>query len=776
MLSALASYRALRPSFDLPGVKSVNGSLRLANGDRIQPVGRVHIRLKGDLPLAFSASPDGSSCYVVTGGYHDHGLTQIDLGDERNVNFSPTKKCAAGLVSSSDGSYYVAAGDLGIRRFVPSSDKENWSSVPVTLTSHGWIQGLVALSDGTLVASDVNNDHLIAVNPKTGETLWTVSVGHHPHRVAKNPAGHSVAVANWGGSSVSLVDTTTRKVTNVAVGAQPSDVLFSADGTLYVANSGSNSVSIIRGGEVVGTVFTSLVPNDLVGSSPNGLALSPKGDRLYVPNGGSNTVAIVDVADPSKPKIAGFLPTGWYPTAVFATSDGKRLLVATAKGMSSRPNWPGREVEQELTDDMRNQYDYLPNTLTGDVSVVDLPNSEDLVKLTAECQTVAKRQMGLAAVQREAAMLPTLQKIKHVVYIIRESRSYDQVLGDLKGTMAEPNLCMYGERVTPNGHKIAKTWQVLDNLYCDGEVSQDGHQWCNAAYCTDFTEKVWPTGYADRGRPEEDESVAGSPAGYLWDNCAKHGLTYRSYGEFAGFKANKNSAPVFEGPKTLEGHTSEKWSLTGGRDMDRVSIFIDEMRNAETAGDWPNFMVMSLGEDHTSGRDPGQFTPFAKVASNDLGLGRLVDAVSHSKFWKDTAIFVIEDDAQDGPDHIDGHRTVGYFISPYVKRGGVDHTMYCTSSMIRTMELMLGLPPMTQHDRDATSMVASFTDHPDFTPFSAESARIDLMARNPEHGKLAEMSQKLDFSEFDRTDPKILNRILWEDAKPGVPYPTRLGR
>ena len=181
---------------------------------------------------------------------------------------------------------------------------------------------------------------------------------------------------------------------------------------------------------------------------------------------------------------------------------------------------------------------------------------------------------------------------------------------------------------------------------------------------------------------------------------------------------------------------------------------------------------MSLGEDHTAGRTPGDFTPFSKVASNDVGLGRLVDAITHSKFWKDTAIFVIEDDAQDGPDHVDGHRTVGYVISPYIKRGGVDHTMYSTASMVRTMELMLGLPPMTLHDRHAASMVESFTKQVNLIPFKYEAARIDLSAKNPKVGKLAEESKKLNFSEYDRADPQKLNRILWEDAKPGTHYPT----
>lgn len=754
-----------------PGQMDAKGSSRLPNGQRIQPAGRLHIPLHGDLPLAMVASADGSQCLVVTGGYHDQGISLINLFDETSDRYIPMTKCTGGLVALGDGSYFASSGDLGIRRIIPSSDKDNCQPTSFKLSEHPWIQSLAKLPDGSVLATDMNNDQLLSLDPIKEVVNWSLKVGHKPNRLAIDPLGQKIAVANWGGSSVSFFGFSGQALGTTAVGVHPSELVYGSRGTLFVSNAGSNTVSVLQNSAVIATVFTSLVTNDLVGSTPTGLALSPDRSHLYVTNSGNNNVAVLNVSEPLRTTVEGFIPTGWYPTTVFVDQGGKRMIVGTGKGLRAVPNSPGIKPDQTLSDDLRTHYDYLPNRLEGDLMVVNLPSNEKLAEMTAVCRRNAEREASAEITRNENSMVPTLRKIKHVLYIIRENRSYDQVLGDLAGTNADPKLCMYGEKVTPNGHKIARTFKTFDNLYCDGEVSQDGHQWCCASYCTDFTEKAWPSGYADRGSADGDESLTSSPAGYLWDNCRKHGLTYRSYGEFASFSANKESAPKFNGESGLEGHASEKWSLSGERDMDKANIFIEEMKEAEAKGRWWNFMVMSLGEDHTDGRNPGSFTPFSKVASNDVGLGKIVDSVSHSKFWRDTAIFVIQDDAQDGPDHVDGHRTVGYVISPFIRRGGADHTLYSTASMIRTMELILGLPPMSQQDRHATSMLASFAEQPNLTPFQHVEAKIDLSARNPKQGPLATASSKLDFSHFDRVDPDVLNRILWADAKPGVPYP-----
>jgi Phosphoesterase family len=371
-------------------------------------------------------------------------------------------------------------------------------------------------------------------------------------------------------------------------------------------------------------------------------------------------------------------------------------------------------------------------------------------------------------------------KIKHVIYIIRENRTYDQVFGDLGVGNGDPTLTLFGKNVTPNGHALARHFVTLDNLYCNGEVSEDGHQWCDAAYATDFTEKAWTNSYSKRGEPKATPEVVASPAGYLWDNCRRNNVSFRSYGEGRIVESSPETTPTMDLKGTLLGHVAKDWPREPfvNRDFHRVDYFIKELHQAEQTGVWPQFMIMSLGENHTEGLAGGKYSPLAHVASNDLGLAKLVEAVSRSKFWPETAIFVIEDDAQNGPDHVDAHRTVGLLISPWVKREALDSTMYTTASMVRTMELILGLPPMTQFDELATPMYNSFTNQPEMTAIEALPETVDLEARNPKGGPGDSASRKLDFSDFDRADPDELNRILWEALKPGkeMPAPVRSAR
>jgi hypothetical protein len=432
------------------------------------------------------------------------------------------------------------------------------------------------------------------------------------------------------------------------------------------------------------------------------------------------------------------------------------------------------------------------DTLSGYVSVVPIPDDTQLNGFT---NLVRANFPNPQPAREEASMAEEIRKqvfphIRHILYIIRENRTYDQVLGDLGRGNGDPALTLFGESVTPNAHQIGREWALLDNLFVNGEVSENGHQWSDAAYATQFTSQAWLQSYSGRSEPKATESELGaderlrsSPAGYLWDNCARHGLTFRTYGEFAYFHSGPDEGPRFVA-KGLAGHASLEWlklasagwtNVDKGRDPELADVFIRDLQKAEATGDLPRFMVMSLGEDHTHALRPGHYTPSSMVASNDQALGKIVEAVSHSRFWPETAIFVIEDDAQDGPDHVDCRRTVGFAISPYVRRGVVDSTAYTTASMIHTMELILGLPPMTQFDRGALPMYRAFTGKPNFTPYKNIPPKISLYAKNPMTGPGARASLKLDFSAFDRADPDEMNRILWEAFKPGssLPAPAR---
>ena len=353
-----------------------------------------------------------------------------------------------------------------------------------------------------------------------------------------------------------------------------------------------------------------------------------------------------------------------------------------------------------------------------------------------------------------------------------ENRTYDQVFGDIRKGNGDPALAMFGEQVTPNRHKLANEFVLLDNLYCNGHVSRDGHPWSTMAYNTDYIARDWSLTYSQRKGVADDEAgrLINAPAGHIWDAAARVGVSYRNYGEGgrrvstgAGLARIDASNPGLVGHICLEYGVAKK----GGkiRDTDRIDVFLKEYRDFEKTGTMPRLITMSLPEDHTTGTSVGTFTPQACVASNDLALGRLVDAVSHGDLWKETAIFVIEDDAQNGPDHVDAHRTAGLVISPYTKRNAVDSTQYSTVSMIRTFELILGLPPLSQYDAAARPMFDSFTDSPDLRPYIHEESRIGLTATNTKLAYGEDRSDKMDFSDVDLADDFELNEILWRPSR-----------
>ena len=351
------------------------------------------------------------------------------------------------------------------------------------------------------------------------------------------------------------------------------------------------------------------------------------------------------------------------------------------------------------------------------------------------------RLMSAAPSSRKTA-IPTKvgdpSPIEHVIYIIKENRTYDQVFSDIPRGNRDDSLLMFGRQVTPNHHKLAEEYVLLDNLYCNGQVSADGHPWSTMAYNTDYLARNWALSYSDRAAIQDDDDgdLSNAPSGYIWDMCKRHGKTYRSYGEYGGRVSQPDGSFKVEGRVPgLVGHMSPKYGLPRAerkpvRDTDLVETFLEEFRQFEKDDNLPQFIVMSLGEDHTQGTRPGAPTPQACVASNDLALGQLVEAVSHSKYWPKIAIFVIEDDAQNGPDHVDAHRTIGLVISPYCRRHHLDSTQYATVSMLRTMELILGLPPLSQFNAGATPMFESFNDRPDLTPYDHLSAEINLQAVN----------------------------------------------
>jgi hypothetical protein len=357
-----------------------------------------------------------------------------------------------------------------------------------------------------------------------------------------------------------------------------------------------------------------------------------------------------------------------------------------------------------------------------------------------------------------------------VLFIMKENRTYDQVFGDLKQGNGDPTLTLFGRDVTPNQHALAEQFVLLDNLYCSGEVSQDGQPWTTSAYATEFTQRAWTLSYSRHGSLNTTGGISEQSTPYIWELARQKGLSVKTFG-----MGNRRGIAEVRSARFDQRPSDPK--LQRARDYERADRFVEEFQEMDWAGAVPNFMFMSLGENHTSGTAPGAYTPKAQVASNDVAVGKIVEAITKSKVWPAFAVFIIEDDAQNGPDHVDSHRTAGLVISPYVKRKVVDSDMYSTVSMLRTVELLLGLPPMTQHDAAAPPMVNSFMATPDLSGFTALPARIDLMTKNPPQGYGAVASARMDFREYDRIDEDALNRILWHSIKGAdVPYPAPMRR
>ncbi len=775
----------------------------LPNGWMLTPAGE-HVELS-DLPLNIIPLADNRHVLVATSGFNRHELSLVDLETKSVVSKQTVRQSWFGLATTldedhiwwsggGDGRLHTFALALGNRSLEwtnkPNLDEPPKPAEPSAAPDKRFASGLcLDAKRGRLFSLDINLGRLAAIDLKSNEEAAAATIGGRPYDVVLARNGARLYVSDWAGRRVLAVDPESlRVVARIAVGEHPNQMVLSPDDDrLFVACASSNCVSVIdtSRGVVTETIYTTLFPKAPEGSTPDAVCVSPDGDTLYVANADNNCVAVVDISAPNESQVKGFIPTGWYPTALALSRDGKRLLVGVGKGNQTGPNPFDREKVAERAKDPANAerrrlpFPYIGTILSGTLSIVPLPSDEQLAAYTEtvyrNCPYSDKLLSG--AEYAEPTAVPTKvgdpSPIKHVIYIIKENRTYDQVFGALERGNGDPSLVMFGEKVTPNHHKLAREFVILDNLYCNGQVSRDGHPWSTMAYNTDYVARDWTLTYSGREGVEDDEegNLSNAPSGYIWDACARAGLTYRSYGEYGRRVSQPDGSTKMEGRVPgLVGHICPDYyapSATGKqlRDTDAVDIFLKEFREFETNGNLPRFIVMSLGENHTRGTRVGEFTPEACVGSNDLALGRLVEAVSRSKYWPELAIFVIEDDAQNGPDHVDAHRTVGLVISPYTKRKHLDSTQYTTASMLRTIELILGLPPLSQYDAAARPMFASFTDKPDATPYTHEPARIDLEAKNTALAYGADRSQKMDFSEYDRINDFELNEILWYAVK-----------
>jgi YVTN family beta-propeller protein len=755
----------------------------LPNGWSLSPAGRS-LPL-GDLPLNMAVSQSKKLLAVTNNGQSVQSIQLIDPIAGRILHTVVVAKAWYGLCFSADEQYLYASGgnDNWILKYairnkklvladsIPLGDK--W---PVKISPAG-----IALDDAAqkMYVVTKENNALYVVGTATKKILHQLPLGEPAYACLLSPNKKELYISLWGGKKVLVYDVQSQKISNsIAVGENPNELLLSANGRwLYVANAGDNAVSVIdmASKKVVEVLDAALYPGAITGAATNGLALSNDEKTLYVANADNNCLAVFDVARPGFSHSKGFIPTGWYPTNV--KTIGNKIWVSNGKGFSSFPNAKGpdptskgEQVNYQHGDYNKHQgkIQYIGGLMKGTLSIIQQPSAAQLAQYsrTVYQNTPYTKSKELQTVGEPGNPIPmkvgSPSPIKYVFYIIKENRTYDQVLGDLPQGNGDTSLVLFGQKITPNQHKIAQEYVLYDNFYVDGEVSADGHNWSTAANANDYLEKTWPTGYGDRGGnydAEGNREIANPDRGFIWDYCNRAGVSYRTYGEFADdYKAN---IPVLK-DHYCPYYTSWNESV---RDTTRFYQWKREFDSLLALGAVPSFNSLRFINDHTEGARIGRPTPFAHVADNDLAVGLFVEYLSHSPIWKETAIFIIEDDAQNGPDHVDAHRSTAYVVSPYTKRKYVDHTMYSTSSMLRTMELILGLPPMSQYDAAATPMYRSFTATANLTPYTAVPANIDLTEVNTQSTASAQLSETFDFSKEDRIPDLLFSTVIWKTVK-----------
>lgn len=829
-----------------------DGSVVLPNDQVITPVGR-QIMVNGARPNAVAISPDGATAAFLTAACN--GCAVVSTADVKTgkvlqqLNPGQGGGAPTGIVYSADGHHlyasdtagYVLVADVGAggaltqKALIPMPTVGGGTAYPEGLALSPDGKSLyVALSRANALGVIDLATQKVANQIPVGNAPWGVTVaggsvfvsdeGGRPARAGDftNDSSGTAIVADKGSGgaatgSVSVVDVAAQKTTaSISVGLAPTSMHL--DGQyLFVTDTNSDAVSVIDTGsrKVVKTINVQPFPGAPKGSSPEAVTMLP-GGRLAVALGDNNAVAFYHWAGPSGPAIfEGLLPTAWYPGALAVDPARKQLVIANVKGVGSLGN-DGSTAKSAYAQ-------------VGSASVVDYPSTSDLAKGTTQVvrnngwnrpDSAVHASLKCQGKSQPVPAVAGCSPIKHVFFIIKENRTYDQVLGDMPQGNGDAANTEFGAQVTPNQHALATRFPLMDNYYASGIASDEGHQWLDEGWVTSYLEKM-EYGGPERGYPYDGgDALAYAPTGFLWQNATRHGLSVRDYGEFAaqfdgpsGGITNWQDSNIwqqyYKNAQILAGQTSGQLNPPLGTysahsdvpslknvlapdyppfntvsipDQYRAQIFLKEFHDYEAHKNLPNLMTFTLPDDHTAGTVPGFPTPQAMVADNDLALGKIVDAISHSPDWKDSAIFVTEDDAQNGVDHVDGHRTAGYVISPYA-RSGVDHTYYSQIDMVRTIEQILGMPPMNQFDLAATPMYDAFTGKPNRAPYTAAPNRIPLDQLSPSPTSTMNPTQaawaKWSSTAFrgpvfvpDSPNDNALNRDIWYSVKGyTTPYP-----
>lgn len=839
----------------------------------VTPAGSL-IELPGMRPQALALSPNGKLLVTaglthelvvldpVTGKILQHVSLPPDnhLKEQKGVDApildadNKAELSFTGLTFSPDGSrIYFANVNGDIKVFSVAKDMKVSPLSSILLPpanaprrANEIPTGIAVSRDGKRIYVALNMSNRVAeIDAASGQVLRLWDVGVEPYDVAL--VGNKLYVSNWGGrrpdahsftgpagrgttvrvdnryiadeGSVSVINLDGRPgeqtaTTEILTGLHACALAVAPNGRyVVVANAASDNLSVIdsRADKIVETICARQEPGDLFGAQPNALAFDRRGKTLFVCNATQNAVAVFQFK-PGESKLLGLIPVGWFPGAIAHDARRNTLYVANIKNITDTKREPQKRLGNGLG--------FNTKEYCGSLSLVPVPSEKELAADTqvalADLRYPLLAQAKLPA-RAGVSPQPVPERVgepsvfKHVIYILKENRTYDQVLGDITNGNGDADLCVFGQHVTPNEHKIVHDFVLLDNTYCSGIISADGHNWADEGLATEYLERSfagWPRDYpAGGGDIDGGDALAYSPAGFIWDDALAHGKTFHDYGEFCternhwtdtGHKkritfldayhdfVNGTKEITYEcypNVESLRPYMCKDYATWGLNipDQVRCAKFIEELKAFEKAGTFPEFTILWLPNDHTSGVAAGTPKPRAQVADNDLAVGKVVEAVSHSAFWKDTCIFAIEDDPQNGWDHVSGYRTTAYVASPYTKRNAVVSTQYNQTSLLRTMELILGLPPMNQFDATATPMFDCFTSTPDFTPFESVANNVPLDEMNPSPDKIEDaalrkdafVSARLPLTLPDQCPDDVLNRILWRAVKGSqVPYPT----
>jgi YVTN family beta-propeller protein len=745
----------------------------LPTQQRIQPIGK-QVDL-GLFPVGMALSTDGRLVLVTNNGFIKQSLTVVDTATLKAVDMIASfgfSSLFIGVALSPDGRTGYASGHSGDDDVVhvvsiapgPTMTYGN----PIVLPRGSFAAGMAMSPDGArlYVAENLANA-LAVIDPRTQSVLASIPVGRQPWGVAVHPMLPQVYVTNRVERTVSIIDTGNMSVIGtVPTGNGPNAVAVSPNGAkIFVANATSDDLTVFDVNHPESARQITLAPFEgaLPGSTPNALAFSPDGSRLYVANAWDNDIAVVA---PDTETVVGFVPTGWYPSGLAVSPGNRRLYVINMKGARSYPRTNARQpLDFSVNKQLGGTYG-----VRGTLQVLPVPSDHMLDLLERRVQVTNGFDSGLRPGIRHAPEGPCFpipctlgdpSPIKHVVFIVRENKTYDEDLGDVPQGDGEPSYVMYGQQITPNLHALVNEFVLMDRLFADSEKSEPGHQWCTAAIDTDYVEKTWTAS----GRPGDIDGhvpPVSQPEGLYWfDNCYTHGVSFRKYGDFTRTDDSGTPIPYWVANTDLNYRDFDLDYSDQARYEEWKREFDEQVRTDS----FPQFTYILIPNDHTKGTFPGVPDPRSFVAENDYATGEVVDAISHSPYWRETVIFMVEDDPQSGVDHVDSHRTVGFVVGPYVRRHYVSHTRYDMASIHRTMELILGLPPMSQFDQMAAPMRDLFidTDDPDTTPYTTVPQQYPLIMAHP--NRYARLSARQDWSRPDRVPDALLNKILWNYLK-----------